>query len=111
VKELRISDLNWILPPLDKLTRYSQLENILAMYEKSSIEISYFYKAAVKNSFESLIQILESTNTDNHNKKQVSFLVEQFNLMNLKPRQYFVDTMFWSYIIFLLSPNAAIRAL
>jgi hypothetical protein len=107
VNGFKISDLNWILAPSNKLTRYSQLENILARYKKSPVEITAdFYKTAVKNSFESLIQILESTDTDNQERKQVRFVAEQFNLMNLKPRRYSVDTMIWSYMIFLQSPSA-----
>ena len=111
--KLKWTELTWILPSSCKVTKYSQIENILSRYKEPAArnDVNFrksLYEGAVEKNLDKLINIVESeTNEDTSNeRKQLTFLEEQFGLIYSKSRRYSINMLIWTYMIFLQSPSA-----
>ena len=104
--------LEWILPQNVRITRWSQIENILTRYKKDNIEkLSETVEdivSLITNNFLHLIDVIKhdikysDTNTSN----QLNFLLAQFNLIFSKSHRYSIQTKIWSCMIFMQSVSA-----
>lgn len=109
-------ELQWILPTNLKLSRWSQLENILNRYknkhdDNSTTELLPLI-SSIKIKLSDLQDIIVQNDIyDANTEKQLSFLIEQFSLIFSKSKKYSVNMIVWSFMVFTQSSScySAIR--
>lgn len=106
------SQLKWILPQNVKITRWSQIENILTRYKKDNSEkLSETVEDMVSLINNNFLYLLDTINHDvkysaTNTSNQLNFLLEQFNLTFSKSHRYSVQTKIWSFMILMQSVRA-----
>ncbi|VEN47666.1 unnamed protein product [Callosobruchus maculatus] len=97
-------DLSWILPLSLQISRWSQIENILARYSEDHSE-SLSLNATLNN-FNSIVQILKNKlmqNDENEKVEQIDFLAEQFNILFSNHNRFSVYLILKSFLLYVHS--------
>jgi hypothetical protein len=105
--ELTSNDLQWVLPATCKLTRWSQLENLLVRYSFCSdicINAEYYINKAHTN-LELAIRNIDSNESDI--RTTLELLVDQLSLIGKVKKNYNMSTMLFSLVIFCQSSTSS----
>lgn len=99
--------LKWILPASCKLTRWSQLENILNRYCKldeenvSAEKIYHQIIKKIKTLFEQLSELIDDNpDTEFQEISQVKFLMQQFLMCFIGAKRYTQLTLYIAFLIY-----------
>jgi THAP domain/Transposase protein len=113
--ELTCSDLSWILPFNLKLTRWSELENLLIRYKDPSSSVDESFKCLIEKGLCCLNkacskitpEILEECSEDHRTDlNNIHILINQMKLLILKKKRYSSDTVIMSFMLYTVSPCA-----
>ena len=118
--ELSFNDLKWILTVDMKLTRWSQLENLLSHYRNKGSESitnpqSYltFLNKGIRERKKSLNFISSEHESEHYESNEddniyniLSLLVDQINLLVSKKKHYSSETIIMSFMLYTISPCA-----
>ena len=123
--KLAYNDLKWILPFEMKLSRWSQLENLLSRYQFIHCEsnesatqkvldflktsVNFLNKALSLLNFETSEDDSQSHNLnaeDNNLYNRILLLIDQINLLVIKQKHYLPSTIVMSFMLYTLSPCA-----
>ncbi|CAG9770238.1 unnamed protein product [Ceutorhynchus assimilis] len=102
--EITSSDLMWILPSSRKLSRWSQIENLLTRYtfvNDISLDSIYCFKKAQYYLQEGIKKLDEGCEY----KNLLGILLNQLFLLDCKKKRYSMPTMLFSLIIFCQSSS------
>lgn len=115
---LEFNDLKWILPFDMKLSRWSQLENLLCRYKDPCHDdhpsVMYFLKKALKSLHEASNVAsekhnrLEDDTSDDNNlfTTHLPIIVDQINLFITNPKRYSPATVIMAFMLYTLSSCA-----